>query len=240
MRGWLNKGQLRSVLSGRVSAAGLCRGALYALLLCGLFLSGCTWSHSVVATGDSRTAYVVSEHPVGEAVVLRCTAGDRGVRCVEVEMKKSPNFLDLPPRAPLETVSVGAGVPSNAAVRSSSRSSASKSPSASARESRSHSGGKVEVFIKRLKSPEGQTRALFTVRLPGEPDEVVVTARLPNGRWFRKTLVAVPGKSQWTGMVVLPDSSQRPTKLAYFIRAVEDGKERFIGTKKSPQSKSNF
>ncbi len=212
--------------------------ALIALFLSAAVLSGC-WAHRIVATGNGRTAYVVSSHMTEGAVMLRCTADEDGVGCVEVEMKKSPSFLDLPAAAPLE-VAVAGTLPATGDRAPDEVSAAPARASADKPKKKSAPGTQVEVSIKRLKSPEGQTRALFNVTVPGSPDEVEVTARLPGSKWVTKAMAQVPGKAQWTAMLVLPKSSAKPARLEYFIRSIEDGKERFIGTARSPTSKADF
>ena len=213
--------------------------ALIALFLSAAVLSGC-WAHRIVATGNGRTAYVVSSHMTEGAVMLRCTADEDGVGCVEVEMKKSPSSLDLPAAAPLE-VAVAGTVPATGDRAPDEVSAAPARASADKpKKKKSAPATKAKVTIKRLKSPEGQTRALFNVTLPGSPYEVEVTARLPGSKWVTKAMAQVPGKAQWTAMLVLPKSSAKPARLEYFIRSVEGGKERFIGTKSSPSSKDDF
>ena len=231
-----NKRTLHHSSSHRILSARACMSV--ALLLSVALLSGC-WAHRIVATGQGRTAYVVSEHPTEGAVVLRCTADESGVGCVEVKMKKSPRSLDLPAAPPLE-VAVASTGPADRTSRSSSQSTASARAGADKPKKKSAPGTQVEVSIKRLKSPEGQTRALFNVTVPGSPDEVEVWARLPGSKWVTKAMAQVPGKAQWTAMLVLPKSSAKPARLEYFIRSVEGGKERFIGTKSSPTSKDDF
>jgi len=212
--------------------------ALIALLLSAVVLSGC-WAHRIVATGNGRTAYVVSSNMMEGAVMLRCTADDSGVGCVEVKMKKSPRSLDLPAAPPLE-VAVAGTVPATGDGAPDEVSAAPARAGAAKPKKKSAPGTQVEVIIKRLKSPEGQTRALFNVTVPGSPYEVEVMARLPGSKWVTKAMAQVPGKAQWTAMLVLPKSSTKPARLEYFIRSVEDGKERFIGTKSSPTSKDDF
>ena len=166
-------------------AAATCK--LLAVLLTVALLSGC-WAHRIVATGQGRTAYVVSEHPTEGAVVLRCTAADGGVGCVEVEMRTSPTSLDLPAAPPLE-VAVAGSVPATGNGASDAASAAPARAGADKPEKKQSSpGAQVEVTIKRLKSPEGQTRALFTVVIPGSPDEVVVTAGLRGTPWVTKAM----------------------------------------------------
>jgi hypothetical protein len=215
-----------------------------ALLLSVTLVSGC-WAHRVVATGQGRTAYIVSEHPTEAAVVLRCTAHRGGVDCVEVQMKASPRSLELPAAHPLD-VAVAKIAPSitNKIVRNEATAPAGASNDTPKKKistkKKSVPGGKTEVDIKRLKSPQGQTRALFTVVVPGSPEQVVMAARLPKGKWVEKAATQIPGKAQWTAMLVIPKTSTQPTRLEYFIRGVEEGKERFIGTKSSPNFKDDF
>lgn len=210
--------------------------------LSSVFLSGCFWAHRVVGSSGSQ-AYVIAENPLVGAALLHCVAEDEKVECRALDKLRSS---ELPAALATSAVQVEGSVVSTSGPSDSGASSmdaGAAPPVEEARRSKKKKTKKkkrsaaTEVVLKRLKSPDGETRVLFDVTLPGDVEFVKVVARNEGGgEWQEKTLKLVEDSGKWKGIVVLEPAVGSGKTVEYYVDAVVNGERQFLGSAKRPKS----
>jgi len=174
------------------------------------------------------------------AVVLRCTADENGVGCVEVEMKPSPDALILPPPPPLQ-VAQNAGATTAKTEKTTSRGQASSTPSTSVGTAPivdEVEPSRPKITARKVKSPFGETRVSFDALLPGKPGKVTAYGRLSGNdkTWNKLSLTSIAGSYAWKGVLVLVGETKAGATVEYYLTVETDGNKRNIGSSKKPSS----